>query len=288
MIVDPEFHARYGPCAVIAGATEGIGRAYAHQRAEKGLDLILIARREALLESEAHLLRRRHGVQVHTVSLDLAAADLEERFRAAIEGQDVGLLVYNACFSEIGTFLDTDLRSKLLTIDVNCRGPVTLTSVLAPRLVERGRGGIILISALNCLTPLEIDSVFQGTKAFILLFGESLWAEYRRKGVKVAVTLVNGIEGSESYENKLSPRSRRVAKIIGGSMPPQRIVASALEQFERDFPLLIPDFSVPINRSAVQIGLMVRMAKSRLLTLGASGLFGMLLDGDEVQAGLNK
>ncbi len=208
MIVDPEFHARYGPCAVIAGATEGIGRAYAHQLAEKGLDLILIARREALLESEAHLLRRRHGVQVHTVSLDLAAADLEERFRAAIEGQDVGLLVYNACFSEIGTFLDTDLRSKLLTIDVNCRGPVTLTSVLAPRLVERGRGGLILMSSMSALQGTAMVSTYAATKAFDTILAEGLWSELGPQGVDV-LACVAGATLTPNFEAQTPEEKRK-------------------------------------------------------------------------------
>ena len=199
---------------------------------------------------------------------------------------EISLLVVNANLHKVNLFDKMDLDTKLRMIRMNTELPVRLVHTLGPPMLERGRGGIILISSLNCLTPLEIDSVFQGTKAFILLFGESLWAEYRRRGVKVAVTLVNGIEGSESYEKKLSPRSRKVAKLIGGSMPPERIVASSLTQFERDYPVLVPDFLVPINRSAVQLGLLVRMAKSRALTLGASGLFGMLLDGDEAQSGM--
>ena len=206
----------------------------------------------------------------------------------AVADIEVGLLVVNANLHKVNLFDKMDLDTKLRMIRMNTEVPVRLVHAFGPPMLERGRGGVILVSSLNCLSPLEIDSVFQGTKAFILLFGESLWAEYRRRGVKVAVTLVNGIEGSESYEKKLSPRSRMVAKLIGGSMPPERIVSSSLLQFERDYPVLVPDFTVPINRSAVQLGLLVRMAKSRALTLGASGLFGLLLDGDEVQAGLGR
>ncbi len=209
-----------------------------------------------------------------------------DKLVAAVSDVEISLLVVNANLHKVNLFDKMDLDTKLRMIRMNTELPVRLVHTLGPPMLERGRGGVILISSLNCLSPLEIDSVFQGTKAFILLFGESLWAEYRRRGVKVAVTLVNGIEGSESYEKKLSPRSRKVAKLIGGSMPPERIVASSLEQFERDYPVLVPDFVVPINRTAVQLGLLLRMAKSRALTLGASSFFGMLLDGDEVQAGL--
>jgi short-subunit dehydrogenase len=68
------------------------------------------------------------------------------------------------------------------------------------------------------------------TKAFLRVFAESLWLEYRRYDVQVSTVLVSGIEGSQSYQNKLSPTSRFVAKLIGGSMKPERIVGSALNQ----------------------------------------------------------
>ena len=281
-----DYRTTLGSHALVIGASTTIGEQFARQLAQKGMNVVLVARRQEELERVASDIRRDHRVEARVVALDLMVDGAVDKLVAAVSDLEISLLVVNANLHKVNLFDKMDLDTKLRMIRMNTELPVRLVHTLGPPMLERGRGGVILISSLNCLSPLEIDSVFQGTKAFILLFGESLWAEYRRRGVKVAVTLVNGIEGSESYEKKLSPRSRKVAKLIGGSMPPERIVSSSLTQFERDYPVLVPDFLVPINRSAVQLGLLVRMAKSRALTLGASGLFGMLLDGDEVQAGL--
>mgnify|MGYP000954179041 FL=1 len=281
-----DYRTTLGSHALVIGASTTIGEQFARQLAQKGMNVVLVARRQEELERVASDIRREHRVEARVVALDLMVDGAVDKLVAAVSDLEISLLVVNANLHKVNLFDKMDLDTKLRMIRMNTELPVRLVHTLGPPMLERGRGGIILISSLNCLTPLEIDSVFQGTKAFILLFGESLWAEYRRRGVKVAVTLVNGIEGSESYEKKLSPRSRKVAKLIGGSMPPERIVSSSLTQFERDYPVLVPDFVVPINRSAVQLGLLVRMAKSRALTLGASGLFGMLLDGDEVQSGM--
>lgn len=281
-----DYRTTLGSHALVIGASTTIGEQFARQLAKKGMHVVLVARRQEELERVAADIRREHAVEARVVALDLMEDGAVDRLVAAVSDLEIALLVVNANLHKVNLFDKMDLDTKLRMIRMNTELPVRLVHTLGPPMLERGRGGVILISSLNCLSPLEIDSVFQGTKAFILLFGESLWAEYRRRGVKVAVTLVNGIEGSESYEKKLSPRSRKVAKLIGGSMPPERIVSSSLTQFERDYPVLVPDFLVPINRSAVQLGLLVRMAKSRALTLGASGLFGLLLDGDEVQAGL--
>lgn len=99
-----EFRRRYGPWAVIAGASEGIGQAYAEQLAARGLNLITLARRAELLAADAARLRAAHGVEVCPVSLDLAAPDLASRLIAAIGDRDVGLLIYNACYSHIGPY----------------------------------------------------------------------------------------------------------------------------------------------------------------------------------------
>jgi short-subunit dehydrogenase len=223
MIVDPSFHERYGRVAVVAGASEGIGRAFAHQLAEKGLDLILLARRIEPLEAEAHLLRRRHGVSVEAVAMDLGAPDLATKFAAAIEGKDVGLLVYNACFSKIGKFLDTDLDSKLATIDVNCRGPVVLSTIMAERLAARKRGGLLLMSSMSGLQGTAMVSTYAASKAFNTVLGEGLWAELSPIGVDVLVC-VAGATSTPNFEAQ-TPESKR-AQVF--PMTPDDVARGAL------------------------------------------------------------
>lgn len=245
MILDPEFHQRYGPVAVVAGASEGIGRAYAHALAEKGLDLILIARRTEPLEAEATLIRRRHRVNVETVSLDLGAADLAERFTKAIDGKDVGLLVYNACYSKIGPFLGTDLASKLATVDVNCRGPLVLSTIMGERLAARGRGGIVLMSSMSGLQGTAMVATYAATKAFDTVLGEGLWAELRPKGVDVLVC----VAGATSTPNFLAqtPESKR-EKVF--PMTPEDVARGGLANL-RNGPVYIAG---PINRGVAFAG----------------------------------
>ncbi len=194
MSLFPEFHDRYGPWAVVAGASEGIGRAYAHVLAERGINLITLARRVEPLEKDAQLIRRRYRVEVRPVSLDLAAPDLAERFAEHIAGIDVGLLVYNACYSIIGEFRNVSLDDYQKTIDVNCRGPVTLAHAMAPRLIERGKGGIILMTSMAGFQGSALVSTYAATKAFDTILGESLWTELGPHGVDAMACVAGATE----------------------------------------------------------------------------------------------
>lgn len=233
MLIHPEFHARYGPVAVVAGASEGIGRAYAHQLAEWGLDLILIARRAGPLEAEAHLLRRRHGVRVDAVPMDLASSDLEANFSAAIEGRDVGLLIYNACHSDIREFSEMSVASMMTTIDVNVRGPVLLSSLMTPRLIERGRGGLLIMSSMSGFQGTALISTYAASKAFDTAFGEALWTELGPKGVDVLVC-VAGATLTPSF-NEQTPEEKRPGVF---PMKPEDVAIGALEHL-RDGPVYI-------------------------------------------------
>lgn len=190
----PEFHDRYGPWAVVAGASEGIGQAYAHILAERGINVITLARRVEPLEKDAALLRRRHRVEVRPISMDLGAPDLAQQFEAAIEGLDVGLMIFNACFSVIGEFADLKLDSYHKTIDVNCRGPVTLSHIMAPRLIQRGKGGIMIMSSMAGFQGSALVGTYAATKAFDTIFAESLWTELGPYGVDAMACIAGATE----------------------------------------------------------------------------------------------
>lgn len=115
------------------GASEGIGAAFARQLAERGLSILLIARRAEPLAALAEELRTRYRVEVKTISLDLAAADVQERAQKLALEHEVGLLVYNAAFSTVARFIDTSVEEKLRTVEVNVRAPLCLRMWLYPR-----------------------------------------------------------------------------------------------------------------------------------------------------------
>jgi len=218
-----DFRRRYGPWAVVAGASEGIGQAYAHALAERGVNLITFARRAELLEDDAQLIRARHGVEVRPVSIDLAAPDLAQRFDAATAGLDVGLLVYNACYSSIGRFVDVPLADHLRTLDVNCRGPLALVQRLAPRLIERGRGGILLMSSMSGFQGSAMVGSYAATKAFNTILAESLWEELRPHGVDV-LACVAGATTTPGFETSTPAHKQRKAM----PMPPAAVAREGL------------------------------------------------------------
>lgn len=206
----PQFRDRYGPWAVVAGASEGIGQAYADALAERGLNLVTIARRSEPLEADAERIRQQYRVQVRPLSLDLALPDLAERFDAAAADLDIGLLVYNACYSHIGEFVESSLGDCVRTLDVNCRGPLTLARRLAPHLIERGQGGIILMTSLAGFQGSALVGTYAASKAFDTVFAESLWAELSPRGVDV-LGCVAGATLTPDFERKTPEHKRAKA-----------------------------------------------------------------------------
>lgn len=224
MILFPEFHDKYGPWAVVAGASEGIGQAYTHILAERGINVVTLARRTEPLEKDAELLRRRHRVEIRPVSLDLASPDLASQFEAAIEGLDVGLMIYNACYSIIGEFVNVSLEDYEKTIDVNCRGPVTLSRIIAPRLIERGKGGIIIMSSMAGFQGSALVGPYAATKAFDTILGQSLWTELAPYGVD-AMTCIAGATETPDFLRK-TPADKK-AKAF--PMQPEAVAREGIE-----------------------------------------------------------
>ena len=212
-----DFRQHFGQHALVIGASTTIGEQFARQLAARGMNVILVARRRELLERIAGEIRVAHGVEARVIAMDIGADDAVERLGEATSDVEVGLLVVNANLHKVNLFHRMDRRTKLQMLRMNAEVPMLLTDRFGALMVERKKGGIVFVNVLNSLSPIDIDGVFQGTKAFLRVFAECLWLEYRRYGVQVSTVLVNGIEGSESYNNKLSPTSRFVAKLIGGS-----------------------------------------------------------------------
>jgi hypothetical protein len=270
--------------ALVIGASTTIGVEYARQLAARGYGLVVVARRAELLESLATEIRGEHGVPVRVLALDLLEDDAVGRLVERTADLEIGFLVCNANLHRVGYFADMDLETKLRMLRMNAELPMRLADAYGPGMVERRRGSIVFVNALNCLTPLDFDGVFQGTKSFLLVFAESLWAEYRRHEVSVGVAMISGIEGSESYERKLSPLKRRLIKWAGASMPPERIVHQSLEQLDRGESILVPDVALPVNLIGYRMSAAARATRSQGVTRAMSNLYRWLLDGDESKA----
>ncbi len=183
---------QYGPWAVIAGGSEGVGAEFADQLSTAGFNLVLIARKPGPLEETA-VRARSNGVEVRTLSLDLLAPDAVETIRGATEGLDVGLLIFNAGANSYGhDFVTGDLDGFQQVIGLNITAQLHLSHYFGAAMRERGRGGIILVGSLAGYMGSAHQSVYAASKAFGRVFAESLWLELAPFGVHV-VELVLGV-----------------------------------------------------------------------------------------------
>lgn len=186
MTLAADFAERYGPWAVIAGGSEGVGESFARQLAGQGINLVLLARREGPLDFLASSIRRDHDVQVLTLPVDLTYPDLVDRVRAITDDLDVGLLIYNAG-STIGynRFPDWSSEELEFMLRLNCHAPVNLAHHFSRSMCERGRGGIIFLSSLAAFTGSAWMSIYPATKAFDQILAEGLWHDLKPNGVDV-------------------------------------------------------------------------------------------------------
>jgi short-subunit dehydrogenase len=184
--------AKYGPWAVIAGGSEGVGAEFARQLAGEGFNLLLIARKPGPLRDTARQCRA-IGAQVRTLAVDLVDPEAISRISAATADVQVGLLIYNAGANTCSaTFLDAELSEFGRVIDLNVRRMLELVQYFGRPMRVRGRGGILLVGSMASSYGSMRQSVYSGAKAFGRLFAESLWLELREHGVDV-LELVLGV-----------------------------------------------------------------------------------------------
>jgi uncharacterized protein len=194
------FAEKYGPWAFVAGASMGIGAALSHEAARRGLNVLMMARGRAQLDEAARSVRKGHGVEVRTLAADLADPGIARRVQEAVADLDVGLFVYNAAVAPVGRFLDIGLDKHLLSVTVNCATPVTLCHVLGRAMVQRGRGGIALVSSNGGIAGAVNLSTYNAGKAFEWILAETLWTELGESGVDVTAILV-GATASPNYNS---------------------------------------------------------------------------------------
>lgn len=183
---------KYGPWALIAGGSEGVGAGFARHLAEAGVNLVLVARTPEPLEALGQEVRDL-GVEVRTVALDLTDPDAVGRIVEATSDLDVGLLVFNAGANSYGRdFLGGELPGFQGVIDLNITAQLGLVHHFGRAMRARGRGGILLVGSMAGYLGSARQSVYSAAKAFGRLFAESLWLELREHGVDV-LELVLGV-----------------------------------------------------------------------------------------------
>ncbi|MBW2387251.1 MAG: SDR family NAD(P)-dependent oxidoreductase [Deltaproteobacteria bacterium] len=231
-MTDQVFLKRYGPTAIVLGASSGIGEQFARLLAERGLDLVLVARRKERIEALAAELSERHGVASLALPLDLAQPNFLGALLPACEDSDIGLVVSNAGAGPKGPLHENSRFEIEHALDLNCRVPLLLAHHFAPEFAKRGRGGILITGSIEGFQSFPYSAAYSATKAFVRSFGEAIWEEYRGRGVDVLV-LAPGATDTEMLENLgLDAKQMR-------AMSAREVAESGLRQLGRG-PTYIP------------------------------------------------
>lgn len=221
-----DFARQYGPMAVIAGGSEGVGSAYAMELAARGLDLALVARKPGPLEETAARVREAFPErEVLARSVDLSASDAAAQVLDLTGNREVGLLVYNAGASaRTGDFLDGDLEFPQMLAAVNVSTMMALAHAYGREMKARGRGGIVVMSSGACLCGNPGLAAYSGSKAFSTMFCEALWHELRPHGVHVLSHVLGMTD---------TPANERNYGMGGMGDKPEDIVAQGLAALEK-------------------------------------------------------
>lgn len=240
-----DFAHRYGPWAVVTGASSGIGAELARQLAAAGLSVVVVARRRDRLEALAAELTAAHGVEIRIAEHDLADPAGVAALATSVASLDIGLLVNNAGVGLKGDFVAHDPAELRRLIELNCQAPVALTRALAPGLIARGRGGVIVVASTGGLQGLPGSVVYGASKGFDLLFGEGLAPELAARGVDV-LTLAPGGTDTEG------PRRTGVDLDRVSLMPVAPVVRAALAGLGRRT-LVIPGVTNKLASLAIRL-----------------------------------
>jgi short-subunit dehydrogenase len=217
---DVNFAERYGPWALIAGASEGTGRAFARKAANQGLNCILVARREAQLAALAEEIRAESQVECMTCVVDLAATDASDRIATAVGARDVGLYISNAGADPNGAqFLEAPIDSWVELVNRNVLTTLRCCHHFGGSMRARGRGGIILVGSGACYGGSSNLAVYSASKAFDLCLGEGLWTEFRHHGVDV-LNLILGRTDTPAFRELLA---RKGLPVPAGLASPEEV-----------------------------------------------------------------
>ncbi|WP_228549349.1 SDR family oxidoreductase [Dietzia sp. SYD-A1] len=180
----------YGPWALVVGGSEGVGAEIALRLAEAGISSVLVARRTGPLSETAGEVRAR-GVECRELSVDLTEPGATDAIAAACDGLDVGLVVLNAGANTYGAeFAESDMDRVQQVIDLNITSPLRIIRHFAPRLRDRGRGGIVVMGSMAGYLGHADMSIYSAAKAFSRVFVEGLWLEMREHGVDVVEVIL--------------------------------------------------------------------------------------------------
>jgi short-subunit dehydrogenase len=214
-----DFAERYGPWAVVTGAAQGVGLAFAEAALARGLSVVLVDRAPEVVAVAAGL-----GEGARAVVADLADPGWLDLVREATEGVEVGLAVANAAVSFVGRFLDQPPASRLATVQVNCLATTELAAWTLPAMVARGRGGFVVTSSGSALGGTASVATYSASKAYVLNLAEAIGWELRGSGVDSLAVVAPAMDTPGWRSHPVA-----VEKLFQPPSDPRAVVEAALD-----------------------------------------------------------
>jgi short-subunit dehydrogenase len=230
-----DFAKNYGPWALVTGASSGIGAEFARQLAAQGFNLVLAARRKAMLEKLGSDVARRFGIETRAVAIDLSEEDAVGRLGVAVADLDIGLVVSNAGTGNPGRFLEQDHAEQLRLFRLNALAHLNIAHLFGQRFARRGGGGLLLGGAMGAAHGIPFAANDAGAKALVQSLGESLHVELGRQGIQVMTLVVPPTNTAIIEKFGLDP-----AKMPMKPMSPAQCVSEALRAFRKKRSLSLP------------------------------------------------
>jgi short-subunit dehydrogenase len=178
---------QFGPWALVTGASTGIGTEFARQIAAAGINLVLVARREALLHEVGRDITRDFGVQFRAFAMDLSQDGFIRKLADDTKDLDIGLVISNAGTANPGEFLKLDRQLLEETLRLNTMSHLDIAHYFGRKLADRKRGGLILVGAMGAENGIPRITNDAAAKAYVHSLGEALHYEFKPLGVCVTV-----------------------------------------------------------------------------------------------------
>lgn len=224
--IDP---ARFGPWALVTGASSGIGREFARQISASGINVVLVARREVLLKEATTEFNKAYGVECRSVVADLSEEGFMDTLVSATSDLDIGLVVSNAGTGNPGEFLTQDRDGLVRLLRLNSVAHLEIAHHFCRRLAKRRRGGIVLGGAMGAIQGIPYMASESGAKSFVQSFGEALHVELAPLGVYVMVQIVGPTQTAIIDKFGVDPATLPVKP-----MPVEQCVSEALQALSKN------------------------------------------------------
>lgn len=269
---DPDF-ADYGPWALVLGASEGVGSAFAEAIAQRGINVVLVARRQPVLAQVADDIEQRFAVDSRVLTMDLSLPNAMQQLTDAVDDLDIGLVVNCAGGDPVhDEFLNRDIASDEAMLFRNCTLLMRVCHYFGNQMVARGRGGLIILSSGAAVAGAPGLATYAGSKAFDLLFAESLWSELQPKGVDVLCLMLADTD---------TPTLRRImvkrGKIASteqapkGATPAAQVAEEGLRYLRRGPTRVV---SLKLRIGARVLGALSRNSATAIMTAAAKKIMG--------------